>query len=42
MCPNFVNLKKGPEEVGAYTYDTILPKLKAELDQLIARKSAKA
>ncbi len=39
--PNFVNLKKGPEEVGAYTYDTILPKLKAELDQLIARKSAK-
>ncbi len=40
--PNFVNLKKGPEEVGAYTYDTILPKLKAELDHLIARKSAKA
>ena len=37
--PNFVNLKKGPQEVGAYTYDTILPKLKAELDALIAAKA---
>lgn len=34
--PNFVNLKKGSEELGAYPYDQILDKLKAELDQLIA------
>lgn len=33
--PNHVNLKKGPESIGAYTYDEILPKLKAELDALI-------
>lgn len=37
--PNQVNLKKGPESIGAYTYDEILPKLKAELDALIARQS---
>ncbi len=34
--PNFVNLKKGSEELGAYPYDQILDKLKQELDQLIA------
>jgi len=34
--PNFVNLKKGGQELGAFPYDQILPKLKAELDQLIA------
>ncbi len=33
--PNFVNLKKGPEELGAFTYDEILGRLKAELDALI-------
>lgn len=33
--PNYVNLKKGTTELGAYPYDEILPKLKAELDQLI-------
>jgi (E)-4-hydroxy-3-methylbut-2-enyl-diphosphate synthase len=37
--PNFVNLKKGPQELGAYPYDAILPRLKAELDQLIAAKA---
>ena len=37
--PTFVNLKKGPVELGAYPYDAILPKLKAELDALIAAKS---
>jgi len=36
--PNFVNLKKGATELGAYPYDQILPKLKAELDQLIVEK----
>ena len=34
--PNFVNLKKGSEELGAYPYDKILGRLKQELDQLIA------
>ncbi|MBL9083609.1 MAG: (E)-4-hydroxy-3-methylbut-2-enyl-diphosphate synthase [Planctomycetales bacterium] len=37
--PTHVNLKKGSLELGAYKYDEILPKLKAELDQLIATKS---
>lgn len=38
--PNFVNLKKGPQELGAYPYDTILSKLKAELDRVIAEKAS--
>ncbi len=38
--PNFVNLKKGPQELGAYSYDDILPRLKAELDTVIAEKSS--
>lgn len=33
--PNFVNLKKGPLELGAFPYDAILPRLKSELDALI-------
>jgi len=33
--PNFVNLKKGEASLGAYPYDEILPKLKAELDLII-------
>jgi (E)-4-hydroxy-3-methylbut-2-enyl-diphosphate synthase len=37
--PNFVNLKRGPEELGAYPYSEILQRLKCELDLLIARKS---
>lgn len=37
--PNFVNLKKGTEELGAFPYDEILPKLKEELDVLIAQKT---
>jgi (E)-4-hydroxy-3-methylbut-2-enyl-diphosphate synthase len=36
--PNFVNLKRGSTELGAYSYDQILPKLKSELDSLIAQK----
>lgn len=38
--PNFVNLKKGPQEIGAYSYEEILPKLKAELDRLLADRGA--
>jgi (E)-4-hydroxy-3-methylbut-2-enyl-diphosphate synthase len=37
--PNFVNLKRGSTELGAYPYDQILPRLKAELDALIAGKA---
>jgi (E)-4-hydroxy-3-methylbut-2-enyl-diphosphate synthase len=37
--PNFVNLKKGSAELGAYPYDQILGRLKTELDTLIASKS---
>src|SRR5262249_49320443 len=35
-APNFVNLKRRGDELGAFPYDEILPKLKHELDQLIA------
>ena len=38
-APNFVNLKRNGEELGAFPYDEILPKLKAELDSLIAAES---
>jgi (E)-4-hydroxy-3-methylbut-2-enyl-diphosphate synthase len=37
--PNYVNLKKGEESLGAYPYDEILGKLKAELDALIEQQS---
>jgi (E)-4-hydroxy-3-methylbut-2-enyl-diphosphate synthase len=37
--PNFVNLKRGGTELGAYPYDTILSRLRTELDSLIASKS---
>lgn len=37
--PNHVNLKKGPESLGAFGYDEILAKLKSELDALIEQKS---
>ncbi|MEZ6044869.1 MAG: (E)-4-hydroxy-3-methylbut-2-enyl-diphosphate synthase [Planctomycetaceae bacterium] len=40
-APNFVNLKRGEEELGAYPYDEILPKLKAELDAIIEEKPAR-
>lgn len=36
--PAKVNLKRGPEALGAFGYDEILPKLKQELDDLIAAK----
>lgn len=38
--PNFVNLKKGPQELGAYSYEEILPRLKSELDRLLVEKGA--
>ena len=38
-APNFVNLKKGETELGQFSYDDILPKLKTELDRLIRDKA---
>ena len=35
--PNHVNLKRGSESLGAFSYDEILGRLKQELDELIAR-----
>jgi (E)-4-hydroxy-3-methylbut-2-enyl-diphosphate synthase len=37
--PTYVNLKRGPETVGQFSYDEILPQLKAELDGLIAGRA---
>ncbi len=36
--PNFVNLKRGSEELGAFPYDAILDKLRSELDVLIDQR----
>ncbi len=38
-APQFVNLKKGEQQVGAFSYEEILPRLKDELDRLIVEKS---
>ena len=35
-----MNLKKGEQGLGAFSYEEILPRLKDELDALIAEKSA--
>ena len=40
--PSVVILKKGPESIGAYSYDDILPRLKTELDAIIEQKSGTA
>ncbi len=39
--PHVVNLKRGSQHLGAYPYDEILPRLKAELDALIAQQQPK-
>ena len=36
--PTVVNLKRGAESLGQYPYDAILPRLKAALDELIAKR----
>jgi (E)-4-hydroxy-3-methylbut-2-enyl-diphosphate synthase len=36
--PTHVNLKRRTETIGAFTYDEILPRLRAELDALIANR----
>ncbi len=37
-APNFVNLKRGRQSLGAYRYDEILARLRNELDALIAEQ----
>ena len=39
-APNYVNFKRGSEEIGEFSYDAILPRMKQELDELIAARSA--
>jgi (E)-4-hydroxy-3-methylbut-2-enyl-diphosphate synthase len=41
-APTFVNLKRGEEELGAYPYDTVLDRLRVELDAIIEQKKATA
>ncbi len=41
-APNFVNMKKGEDELGAFPYDTVLDRLKVELDAIIEEKKAAA
>src|SRR4029077_16131640 len=38
--PTTVNLKKKDRKIGFFGYDEVLPKLRAELDRLIAERSA--
>jgi len=37
-APSFVNLKKKEEQIGTFSYEEILPRLKKELDRLIKEK----
>lgn len=39
-APTFVNLKRGEHELGAFPYETVLDRLKLELDDVIASKTA--
>ena len=39
-APSFVNLKRGPESLGHFTYDEILGRLRNELDRLIEERAA--
>jgi (E)-4-hydroxy-3-methylbut-2-enyl-diphosphate synthase len=38
--PNYVNLKRRGDALGQFAYDAILPRLKSELDALIANRRA--
>ncbi len=38
-APSYVNLKRGPQSLGNYTYDEILGRLRAELDRLIEERA---
>jgi (E)-4-hydroxy-3-methylbut-2-enyl-diphosphate synthase len=41
-APSYVNLKRGEESIGQFTYDEILGRLRVELDRLIEEKTATA
>ena len=41
-APTYVNLKRGPESIGQFTYDEILGRVRHELDRLIEEKAAGA
>ena len=41
-APNFVNLKKGAVEIGAFPYDKVLDRLRIELDAVIDQKTRAA
>jgi (E)-4-hydroxy-3-methylbut-2-enyl-diphosphate synthase len=40
-APSYVNLKRGPESLGHFTYDEILGKLRNELDKLIEERATR-
>lgn len=40
-APTVVNLKKKEQQLGTFSYDDILPRLKVELDRVIAEKTGK-
>ena len=40
--PNFVNLKRGGTSLGAFSYEEVIPRLKAELDALIATRPVRS
>jgi (E)-4-hydroxy-3-methylbut-2-enyl-diphosphate synthase len=40
-APTYVNLKRGPESLGHYTYDEILGRLRVELDKLIIENESR-
>ena len=37
-APTFVNLKRGPEQIGQFSYDEVLDRLKEEVDGIIASR----
>ena len=39
-APNYVNLKRGEQSLGHFTYDEILGRVRSELDKLILEKTA--
>lgn len=39
-APNFVNLKRGPELVGAFKYDEVIARLVEEVDRIIGERTA--
>ncbi len=39
-APSFVNLKRGPQTLGQFTYNEILGRLRVELDKLIEERTA--